>query len=81
MSGRWGNMDKKKIVHVLDNGLGYVRDSLRDKSMDVNTAQNHYEDLKKLLYNEGRDLLSMSNKVRFESKLRTIKKLIEKENR
>lgn len=76
--GRWGEMNKKKIVYVLDSGLGYVRDSLKDKSMDISTAQDHYEDLKKLLYNDGRDLLSVTNKVRFESKLRTIKKLIDK---
>ncbi len=76
---RWGTIDKKNIVYILESGISYMRDKLKDNNKDdISSLWNDYTNLHNLLYNEGRQLLSMTNAVKFEKNLKTIKKRIEK---
>lgn len=70
----WGNIDKKSIVNILDSGLGFLKEELKDPSRDIDTNIAEFYRLEKLLYGEGSTLLSMTNKVRFEKRLNTIRK-------
>lgn len=74
----YGKIDKKSIVNILDNGLGFLKDELRDQSRSGDTNLSEFYKLEKLLYNEGSQLLSMTNKVRFEKRLNTIRKNLDK---
>lgn len=74
----YGKQDKKSIVYLLDNGLAYLKDKVKDNEKDVKTLWSEFSQLEKVLYGEGKSLLSMTNKVRFESRLNTIRKMIEK---
>lgn len=71
---RWGNLDRKNIVYVLDNGISFLKDELKDQDRSGSTNIEEFYSLESLLYGEGERLLSMTNKVRFESRLNTIRK-------
>lgn len=77
--GRWGVLDKKGVAYVLSIGLSSLEDNIKDKTIDnKESAWREYNDLYKLLYEEGKDLLSTTNKIKFERKLNKIQKMIEK---
>lgn len=78
MAGYYGKIDKKSIVNILDSGLGFLKDELKDQSRSNGTNLNEFYKLEKLLYNEGSTLLSTTNKVRFEKRLNTIRKNLDK---
>lgn len=70
----YGKMDKKSIVHILDNGLGFLKDEIKDPSRTADQNKSDFYRLEKILYGEGKSLLSMTNQVRFEKRLNTIRK-------
>ena len=70
----WGNVDKKSIAYILDSGLGFLKDELKEPSRDIEANREDFYRLEKLLYGQGDQLLSMTNKVRFEKRLNTIRK-------
>ena len=74
----WGNVDKRSIVNILDSGLGFLKDELTDQSRTSERNLKEFYELEKLLYREGERLLSMTNKTRFEKRLNTIRKQINK---
>lgn len=76
--GRWGEVDKKKIIYVLETGTDYLKDMVSTKEKDVDTLWSDFRNLHDLFYNEGRELLSITNAVKFERKLNTIRKKLEK---
>lgn len=79
MAGYFGQLDKKKIVNVLDNGLASLKDDVREGTQeDVETLWIKFSRMEDVLYNEGKELLSMTNKVRFEKRLNTIRKMLRK---
>lgn len=75
---RWGEVDKKSIVYVLDEGLKWLKEELKEPSQPAKTNLNDFYDLEELLYGEGRDLLSYTNQKRFEKRLNTIRKSLDK---
>lgn len=74
----YGKIDKKTIVNILDSGIGFLKDELKDQSRSKSTNLDEFYRLEKLLYGEGATLLSTTNKVRFEKRLKTIRKSINK---
>lgn len=74
----FGNLDKKSIVLLLDNGIASLKDDVKEGEKDLETLWFNYRKLHEVLYREGEQLLSMTNKVRFEKRLSTIKKMLEK---
>lgn len=75
----YGRQDRKSIVYLLDNGLASLKDKVIEATDDeVSSLWSEFRQLEKVLYGEGKVLLSMSNKVRFESRLNTIRKKLEK---
>ncbi|WP_182004645.1 hypothetical protein [Priestia aryabhattai] len=77
--GYFGKVDKKSIVYVLDNGIASLKDEVIKNDKDnSSTLWSKFKHLEKLLYGEGRALLSITNKVRFESRLNTVRKKLEK---
>jgi hypothetical protein len=75
--GQFGTLNKKTIIHVLSSGCEYLNGCLEDGTIEK-TDYNHYQDLKKVLYEEGQTLLSITNKVKFEHKINRIKKRMDK---
>ncbi|MFQ3543572.1 hypothetical protein Q7A53_05755 [Halobacillus rhizosphaerae] len=75
---KWGTVDKRSIVHILDNGLGFLKDEIKDQSRTKNQNEEDFYSLEQLLYNEGKELLSMTNQTRFEKRLNTIRKNMHK---
>jgi hypothetical protein len=76
--GYWGKVDKKSIVTILDGGLGFLKGELKEQSRSNEMNKDEFYKLESLLYGEGNQLLSMTNKIRFESRLNTIRKSIHK---
>lgn len=74
----WGKIDKRSIVVILDSGLGFLKDELKDPSRSGNRNKEDFYRLEKLLYGQGEKLLSITNKVRFEKRLNTIRKNLDK---
>ena len=70
----FGSVDKKSIVYILDNGLDFLKDELKEPSRTADQNKSDFYRLEKLLYGEGKSLLSTTNKVRFEKRLNTIRK-------
>jgi iron uptake system EfeUOB component EfeO/EfeM len=79
--GYFGTQDKRSIVYLLDNGLASLKDDVKEKAKDSKTLWNEFNQLEKVLYGEGDKLLSMTNKIRFEKRLNTIRKMLEKPER
>lgn len=80
--GTWGEINRKNIVYILQNGIDYLRDKLKEmKSKNEKPSLaiwDEYDNLRKLLYEEGEELLSMTNKLKFERNLKVIKNGFEK---
>ncbi len=74
----YGNQDKKSIVNLLDNGLVWLKDEVKLQEKDTDSLWKEFRELEKVLYGEGETLLSMTNKVRFEKRLNTVRKMLEK---
>ncbi|MFZ4454312.1 hypothetical protein [Salibacterium aidingense] len=74
----WGKVDKKSIVHILDSGLGFLKDEVKDPSRSPKINKDEFYKLESLLYGEGSELLSPTNKVKFEKRLNTIRKNLHK---
>lgn len=74
----YGNLDKKSIVTVLDNGLSWLKDEVKTNEKGADRLWTEFNELEKILYGEGSQLLSMTNKVRFEKRLNTIRKMLDK---
>lgn len=70
----WGKLDRKSIVYVLDNGISFLKDELKDNSRGSSENIKEFYRLESLLYGEGRRMLSTTNQVRFERRLNTIRK-------
>lgn len=75
--GIFGNLNKKTIIHVLSSGCEYLIGSLEDGTIEETDYKNYY-DLKDVLYHEGQTLLSITNKVKYERKLNSIKNKLDK---
>lgn len=78
MAGYTGNLDKKSIVNILDNGIASLKDDVKEGEKDTETLWFMYKKLNEVLYGQGANLLSMTNKVKFEKRLNTVKKMLEK---
>lgn len=79
MSDRWGNLNKKSIVFVLETGIDHLRDSLKEDNPNLKSLWEDYGRLKRLLYgDEVEELLSLTNQVKFETNLRAIKKKLDR---
>lgn len=78
MAGYFGSQDKKSIVLLLDNGIASLKDDVKEGEKDIETLWFNYRKLHEVLYGQGKHLLSMTNKVRFEKRLTTVKKMLEK---
>jgi hypothetical protein len=79
MAGRWGNLDKKSTFNVLDNGLAFIKDELKEVNEDnKDRIIEEFYRMEKLLYKEGRDLLAISYLVKFEKRLNTLRRKVEK---
>ncbi|WP_353856756.1 hypothetical protein [Bacillus sp. Bos-x628] len=79
MAGYFGSVDKKSIVHILDNGIASLKEDIKESDgNDMSSLRFKFNKLHELLYMRGDHLLSMTNKVRFESRLNTCRKMIER---
>ena len=78
MAGYFGNQDKKSIVLLLDNGIASLKDDVKEGEKDAETLWFNYRKLHEVLYGQGEYLLSITNKMRFEKRLTTVKKMLEK---
>ncbi|MEC1943147.1 hypothetical protein P9G40_18895 [Bacillus velezensis] len=76
--GYYGKLDKKSIVYVLDNGIASLKDEVIGRERDLESLWFRYRKLNQVLYGQGDTLLSNTNKVRFESRLNTVLKKLEK---
>ncbi|MEB8858736.1 hypothetical protein BK703_30690 [Bacillus thuringiensis serovar silo] len=75
----FGQVDKKSIVYILDNEIASLKDRVVESDgADSSSLWIKFNRLEKLLYGEGRTLLSMTNKMKFESRLNTIRKRLNK---
>ncbi|WP_137743293.1 hypothetical protein [Robertmurraya siralis] len=74
----YGNQNKKSIIYLLDNTIATLKDKVKDCKGETGDLWKEYRKIEKVLYGEGKELLSMTNKVKFESRLNTVKKMLEK---
>ncbi|WP_121605970.1 hypothetical protein [Virgibacillus sp. Bac332] len=72
----YGNQDKKSIVILLDNSLAWLKDEIKEQEKSSDRLWKEFRELESILYGEGSQLLSMTNKVRFEKRLNTIRKML-----
>lgn len=73
----WGKIDKRSIVVILDSGIGFLKDELKEPSRSGSSNKDDFYRLEKLLYGQGEKLLSNTNKSRFEGRLNTIRKRLD----
>lgn len=70
--------DKRSIVLLLDNGLAWLKDEAKEQNKGIESLWKEFRELEKVLYGEGSFLLSTTNKVRFEKRMNTIRRMLEK---
>ena len=79
MGGYWGKLDKKGIINVLDNGLAYVKDGLKEKDADIDKMVAEFSRLHDLLYDRyTTQIVPLSYLVKFEKRAGTIIKILKK---
>lgn len=75
----YGNLDKKGIMSILDNGLASIKENIKDKDCDIDCTVKEFRKLYSLLYdNYTRKVVPLSYLVRFESRASTIIKMLSK---
>jgi hypothetical protein len=79
MAGYYGTVDKKSAFNILDNGLAFLKDEIKDINEDnKDRIIEEFYRLEEFLYKEARNVVAMSYLVKFEKRLNTIRKKVEK---
>ena len=84
--GRWGKLDKKGAIYVLDNGLGYCRQRIidvlngekPDAEAECHSIRCELQHLKNLLYHDARSIVPISYLAKFERTYNANVKRLEK---
>jgi len=73
-------MDKQELKYWLTTGIGYINSCLKEgvKDEEYDSLYKAYHKLEKGLYEDARYKLSMTDLVKFETKLRATKKRLDK---